>query len=80
MHIQPVHLPRRHSLSDLYIHDFERVSALYDPPYRQDSFDRRWQEVTRAENRADRSALAEALHAYNERVNRHEAVLDNLSA
>lgn len=79
MHIQPVHLPRRHSLSDLYIHDFERVSALYEyPPYRQDSFDRRWQEVTLAENRADRSALAEALHAYNERVNRHEAVLDNI--
>lgn len=79
MDTHPIHIPQRDTLADLYIHHFERTASLYSyAPYKQDSYEKRLDEVAVMRGRVERSALTGALRAYNERVNQHPAVQSNI--
>lgn len=80
MNIHPVRLPRRDTLADTYINDFERTAALYEyHPYEQGSFEERLRDVQKSDGHVSRSELTTALRTYNERVNPHQAVYDNIN-
>lgn len=79
INIDPVHIPERSTLADLYIHHFDQTSHLYTyAPYRQSSYDKRLAELQNADGRLNRSSLTAALRSYNERVNPHRAVRANI--
>ena len=62
MNIHPVRLPRRDTLADTYINDFERTAALYEyHPYEQGSFEERLRDVQKSDGHVSRSELTTAL-------------------
>lgn len=75
-----IRLLRQDTLATSYMYDFNSVATLYDyHPYDHNGFRRRLQDVRSVTVRADRSMLTTALRAYNERVNPHPAVMENIS-
>ena len=79
MRIHPIHLPEANEMVHFYINDFDRVRPFYDyPPAQKESYQDRYKALLAEQNRAQRSALIRALHAYNRRVNAHSAVGENI--
>lgn len=68
------------TIADTYITSYGEVSSLYAyPPYEQNSYAARLRDLQAVDNALDRDVLTTALSAYNERVNPHEAVRDNIA-